>query len=35
MANAVALIDGPKLTQIIASVQQSGNMDAPPEVARA
>jgi restriction system protein len=29
------LIDGPKLTQMIASVQQSGNMQAQPEVARA
>jgi restriction system protein len=34
-ANAIALIDGPKLTQMIASVQQSGNMQAQPEVARA
>ena len=25
-ANSIALIDGPKLTQMIASVQQSGNM---------
>jgi restriction system protein len=34
-ANSVELIDGPKLTQMIASVQQSGNMQAQPEVARA
>jgi len=34
-ANAIALIDGPKLTQMIASVQQGGNMRAQPEVARA
>jgi restriction system protein len=34
-ANAIALIDGPKLTQLIASVQQSENMQAQPEVARA
>jgi restriction system protein len=34
-ANSIALIDGPKLTQMIASVQQSGNMQAQPEVARA
>jgi restriction system protein len=34
-ANAIALIDGPKLAQMIASVQQSGNMQAQPEVARA
>ena len=34
-ANSVALIDGPKLTQMIASVQQSGNMQAQPEVALA
>jgi restriction system protein len=34
-ANSVALIDGPKLTQMIASVQQSGNMDTPPEAVRA
>jgi restriction system protein len=34
-ANSVALIDGPKLTQMIASVQQSGNMQAQTEVARA
>jgi restriction system protein len=34
-ANAIALIDGPKLTQMIASVQQSGNMQARSEVARA
>jgi len=34
-ANAIALIDGPKLTQMIAAVQQSGNMQAQPEVARA
>ena len=29
-ANSIALIDGPKLTQMIASVQQSGNMQAQP-----
>ena len=34
-ASAIALIDGPKLTQMIASVQQSGNMDTPPEAVRA
>ena len=34
-ANSVELIDGPKLTQMIASVQQSGNMHTQPEVARA
>jgi restriction system protein len=34
-ANSVALIDGPKLTQMIASVQQSGNVQARSEVARA
>ena len=34
-ANSVELIDGPKLTQMIASVQQSGNMQAQHEVARA
>jgi restriction system protein len=34
-ANAIALIDGPKLTQMFASVQQSGKMQARPEVARA
>jgi restriction system protein len=34
-ANSIALIDGPKLTQLIASVQQSGNMQAQPEVVRA
>jgi len=34
-ANSIALIDGPKLTQMIAAVQQSGNMQAQPEVARA
>ena len=34
-ANSIALIDGPKLTQMIASVQQSGNMQAQHEVARA
>ena len=34
-ANAIALINGPKLTQMIASVQQSGNVQAQPEVARA
>ena len=34
-ANSIALIDGPKLTQMIASVQQSGNVQAQPEVARA
>jgi restriction system protein len=34
-ANSIALIDGPKLTQMIASVQQSGNMQAQPEIARA
>ena len=34
-ANSIALIDGPKLTQMIASVQQSGNMEAQPAVARA
>jgi restriction system protein len=34
-ANSVELIDGPKLTQMIASVQQSGNMQAQPEVVRA
>jgi restriction system protein len=33
-ANAIALIDGPKLTQMIASVQQSGNMQTQQEVAR-
>ena len=33
-ANSIALIGGPKLTQMIASVQQSGNMQAQPEVAR-
>jgi len=27
-ANSIALIDGSKLTQMIASVQQSGNMQA-------
>jgi restriction system protein len=34
-ANSIALIDGPKLTQMIASVQQSGNMQAQPKVDRA
>ena len=34
-ANAIALIDGPKLTQMIASVQQSGNMHTQPEAVRA
>ena len=34
-ANAIALIDGPKLTQMIASVQQNGNLEAQPEVPRA
>ena len=34
-ANSIALIDAPKLKQMIASVQQSGNMQAQPEVARA
>jgi restriction system protein len=34
-ANLIALIDGPKLTQMIASVQQSGNMQPQQEVARA
>jgi restriction system protein len=34
-ANAIALIDGPKLTQMIVSVQQSGNIQAQIEVARA
>jgi restriction system protein len=34
-ANSIALIDGPKLTQMIASVQQSGNMQTQQEVARA
>ncbi len=34
-ANSVELIDGPKLTQMIAAVQQSGNMNAPPEAVRA
>jgi restriction system protein len=34
-ANSIALIDGPKLTQMIASVQQSGNMEAQPEAVRA
>ena len=34
-ANSVELIDGPKLTQMIDSVQQSGNMQAQQEVARA
>jgi restriction system protein len=34
-AKAMALINGPKLTQMIASVQQSGNVQAQPEVARA
>ncbi len=29
-ANSIALIDGPKLTQLIASVQQSGNMQPEP-----
>jgi restriction system protein len=34
-ANSISLIDGPKLTQMIAAVQKSGNMQAQPEVARA
>jgi restriction system protein len=34
-ANLIALIDGPKLTQMIASVQQSGNMQVEQEVAPA
>jgi ssDNA-binding Zn-finger/Zn-ribbon topoisomerase 1 len=34
-ANSIALIDGPKLTQMIASVQQNGNMQVQQEVARA
>ena len=34
-ANSIALIDGAKLTQMIASVQQSGNMQAQPETVRA
>jgi restriction system protein len=34
-ASAIALIDGTKLTQMIASVQQSGNMQTRSEVARA
>jgi restriction system protein len=34
-ANSIALIDGPKLTQMIASVPQSENMQAQQEVARA
>jgi restriction system protein len=34
-ANSITLIDGSKLTQMIASVQQSGNMQAQQEVARA
>ena len=29
-ANSIALIDGPKLTRMIASVQQSGNMQPEP-----
>ena len=34
-ANSIALIDAPKLTQMIASVQQSGNMQTQQEVVRA
>jgi restriction system protein len=34
-ANSIALVDGPKLTQMIAAVQQSGNMQAEQEVAGA
>jgi restriction system protein len=34
-ANSIALIDGPKLMQMIASLQQSGNKQALKEVARA
>jgi restriction system protein len=34
-ANSIALIGGPKLTKMIASVQQSGNMQAQIVVARA
>ena len=34
-ANSIALIEGPKLTQMIASVQQSGNIQAQPEAFRA
>ena len=34
-ANSIALIDAPKLTQMIASVQQSGNMQTQQEVALA
>jgi restriction system protein len=30
-ANSITLIDGPKLTRMIASVQQSGNMQPEPE----
>ena len=33
-ANSIALIDGPKLTQMIASVQQNGNIQAQQEVVR-
>jgi restriction system protein len=34
-ANSIVLIYGPKLTQMIALVQQSGNMHTPPEAVRA
>ena len=33
--NSVALIDGPKLTRLIASVQESGNMQVQQELGRA
>ena len=34
-SNSISLMDGPKLTQMIASVQQSGNIQVQPESARA